>query len=54
MVHGNINEWRSSPIFKPKFHNVLPGFKQAVGLFAVYCVAEFIFDSVKPKDNTHH
>eukprot|EP01133_Synstelium_polycarpum_P009120 gene9120-10696_t len=53
MVFGKINDWRSSPLFKPKFNNVLPGFIPAVGLFSVYCVAEFIFDSFDSNKEKH-
>lgn len=44
MVFGNYNKWRKTPILKPRLGNMLPGFTYAVGLFAVYCVGDYLYN----------
>ena len=46
MVFGNYNAWRSHPIANPKLYQAFPGFKWAVGIFAVYCSGEWVYDSL--------
>ena len=43
MVFGNYNAWRSHPAVNPKLYHAFPGFKWAVGIFAVYCTGEWVY-----------
>ncbi|CBK21735.2 uncharacterized protein [Blastocystis hominis] len=51
MVFGNYNAWRSHPAVNPKLYHAFPGFKWAVGIFAVYCTGEWVYKRFihKPK-----
>jgi hypothetical protein len=50
MVFRGQDLWRRAPIFKYGFTDVLPGFREAVGIFSVY----LIYDFVANKDDHHH
>lgn len=43
MVFGNYNTWRTHPMVNPKLSQGFPGFKWAVGIFAVYCSCEWVY-----------
>lgn len=48
MVFGNYNAWRSHPMVNPKLHQAFPGFKWAVGIFAIYCGGEWVYVLSRP------
>jgi hypothetical protein len=45
--------WRRAPIFKWGFTDVLPGFREAAGLFTVYIAAEFAYDKMNGSGHHH-
>ena len=42
MVFGNYNAWRIHPMASPNLYQAFPGFKWAVGIFAIYCSGEWV------------
>jgi len=49
MVFRGQDLWRRAPIFKYGFTDVLPGFREAVGLFSIYLIYDYVNNS-----NDHH